>query len=119
MTLGELSLSLTDYGNITLLEVKQASHLTLICPDVLDVLLTDHVDVDVYKGTTSDKAGIIAIGNYVKYSDDGATKVNLYTLIADTVGYYAICLFRMMLLYWWDVSSLTASATVFSIFYSM
>ena len=66
---------------MTLLEVKQASHLTLICPDVQ---LTDHVDV--YKGTTSDdKAGIIAIGNYVKYSDDGATKVNLYTLIADTV----------------------------------
>ena len=115
MTLGELSLSLTDYGNMTLLEVKQASHLTLICPDVQ---LTDHVDV--YKGTTSDdKAGIIAIGNYVKYSDDGATKVNLYTLIADTVGYYAMCLFRMMLLYWWDVSSLTASPTVFSIFYSM
>ena len=52
-------------------------------------------------------------------SDDGATKVNLYTLIADTVGYYAMSLFRMMLLYWWDVSSLTASPTVFSIFYSM
>ena len=30
---------------------------------------------------------MIAIGNYVKYSDDGATKVNLYTFIADTVGY--------------------------------
>ena len=42
MILGELSLSLTDYGNMTLLEVKQASHLTLICPDVQ---LTDHVDV--------------------------------------------------------------------------
>ena len=54
-----------DYDSITLLEVKQDSDFSFICPDVQ---LTDSVDV--YKGTTSTRAGIISMGNFVKYTDD-------------------------------------------------
>ena len=45
---------------MTLLEVKQASEFSFVCPDVQ---LTESVDM--YKGTTSTKAGIISIRDYV------------------------------------------------------
>ena len=33
--------------------------------------------MDVYKGTTSTRAGIICMGNFLKYTDDGAIEASL------------------------------------------
>ena len=63
---------------------------------------------------TSDKAETIVIGDYIKHSDDGYTLYNL-SLYLTTI----LKIIRMMLQYWWDVSSLMASRTVFCIFYSV
>ena len=71
VTLGQTTLSMMDQDDMTLLEVKQASDFTFICPDVQ---LTESVDT--YKGTTSTKAGIISIGDYVKYTDNGAIEAS-------------------------------------------
>jgi len=55
---------------VTLLDVKQGSEFTVICPDVP---LSEKVDV--YKATTSVKAEVVSVGDYVTYMDDGAAEV--------------------------------------------
>ncbi len=71
VVLGQLMLFLRDYGDTTLLAVKQTSRFTIICTDVK---LTDTVDV--YKATTSANADLISIGDFVKFTDNGAIEVS-------------------------------------------
>ncbi len=60
-----------DYGNTTLLAVKQTSRFTIISTDVKLRYCRC-----VYKATTSANADLISIGDFVKFTDDGAIEVS-------------------------------------------
>lgn len=66
--LGDLSITLGDLGGLTLKQVQQNQHLTLLCSDIP---LT--AKVDVYGGVMSRNCSLISIGDFVKFSDSGTS----------------------------------------------
>lgn len=77
--LGNHCIMLSDYGNLTLKQVQENQNLTLLCSDI--PLMTE---VAVYSGVMSVNCTMINQGDFVKFSDSGASAIVNKNLSCDS-----------------------------------